>query len=598
MIKLRYTGDVVLQECKDINLEAIKSERLILNLESPIINASHRKIKDKITLFSNEKSLDFIKVLDPYLINLSNNHINDYGVESASYTVEMLEKNELNSFGVGFSNNNNNIKIDHEINLINVSYSNHTSDLTGNILFSSKHFIGPKEVDLKELNELRERYPNYIIVVSIHWGVEDISLPIPYIRELAKSISALDIDVIIGHHPHIIQPYEKIGNTHILYSLGNCFFPDVNFEFKGDVIRKKSLPHQKEGLIVDISYTSRQDLLLKFKKVINTGRVISVIEYDDLDEIDKTYYIKYMCIKAKYIYDLYSNDFFNRVLTKLKPIVLTFLSKYMRDEDYLKLVFKRSLGYPLNMKTPKTLNEKLQWTKLNKVDDLMVQCSDKVMVRNYVQLKIGNEYLIPLIKVFDDPNNIKFEDLPDFPFIIKSNHTSGTYQIIWNKNNVDINSLISKAVAWIDTDYSNLNKEYQYKRIKRKIIIEKLLIDNGEIPSDIKFTCISGKVEIIHVDSNKESVHCRNNYSRNWDPLDFNWPDNQGIPRGKLMDKPKNLNCLIDLAEKLATDFKFVRVDFYTVGDAIYFGELTFHPTSGLGTFSSYDLDLFYGDKL
>ena len=146
-------------------------------------------------------------------------------------------------------------------------------------------------------------------------------------------------------------------------------------------------------------------------------------------------------------------------------------------------------------------------------------------------------------------------------------------------------------------NYYIKTKEWQYKNIKPCIIVEKLLLDeNGDIPSDIKFSCINGKVEIIHVDSNKEVAHLRNHYSKEWEPLDFCWPSE--YQPNEIISKPNSLDLLISLAENLAKPFPFVRVDFYVNKNKIYFGELTFHPTSGYGTFSDIKYDHYYGKKL
>ncbi|MEZ8125995.1 ATP-grasp fold amidoligase family protein [Vibrio splendidus] len=275
---------------------------------------------------------------------------------------------------------------------------------------------------------------------------------------------------------------------------------------------------------------------------------------------------------------------------KLKPYLLT-------DKYYLATVFKHTFNRKVNFNDPLTLNEKLQWLKINDRRDLLTRCSDKIAVRDYITDKIGSSFLIPLEGVFERVEDITMESLPDYPFIIKANHTSGTFKIIRDKKNIDIVELQKECQLWLRKNYYIRTKEWQYKNIKPKILVEKLLLDEkGNIPSDLKFSCINGLVEMIHVDSNKEIKHLRNHYDSNWKHLNFRWPE-EYFP-GEITNKPDRLNELIELSEKLAVDFPFVRVDFYCLNDRIYFGELTFHPTSGFGKFYPEKYDYIYGRLL
>ena len=272
-------------------------------------------------------------------------------------------------------------------------------------------------------------------------------------------------------------------------------------------------------------------------------------------------------------------------------------AKIVPDALYLKWMFKKHVGYELNLNDPQTFNEKLQWLKLNDKREILTTCADKLKVREYIAEQIGSEYLIPLVNTYYNPADISIDSLPDYPFIIKANHTSGTFKIVRNKKELNILNLREKCSEWLKQNYYTKTKEWQYKNIKPSIIVEKLLLnEKNEIPSDLKFSCINGKVEIIHVDSNKEVVHLRNNYSRTWEPLDFCWPSE--YRPNTIIKKPEHLDLLIILAEKLAKPFPFVRVDFYVNKNRIYFGELTFHPTSGYGNFTPSEFDNIYGRLL
>ncbi|EOK5538195.1 TPA: hypothetical protein N5L54_001008 [Enterobacter kobei] len=277
---------------------------------------------------------------------------------------------------------------------------------------------------------------------------------------------------------------------------------------------------------------------------------------------------------------------------------LRLLKAYVLPEPlYLKMIFKKHLGYGLNLREPKSLNEKLQWLKLYYRKPLLTICADKIAVRDYIKKIIGEQYLIPLVYSTENPEELIDFEFPDYPFIIKANHDSGGYHIVRNKEEMKIKSIVSDAKKWLKSNHYSKSKEWQYKNIKPQIVVEKLLLDkDGRIPNDIKFTCINGRVEIVHVDSNKEIKHLRNNYTRDFNPLLINWPEEYS--RNDILPIPESFLIARDLAELLAKPFPFVRVDFYLMGSKIFFGELTFHPTSGFGRFSPSYYDYKYGSKL
>lgn len=272
-------------------------------------------------------------------------------------------------------------------------------------------------------------------------------------------------------------------------------------------------------------------------------------------------------------------------------------AQLLPDSIYLKMIFKKHLGYELNLKTPKTLNEKLQWLKLHYKSDMLTMCADKLAVREYISKELGDNYLIPLVYHTTRPDDLEKLQFPDFPFIIKANHNSGGIKIYRDKKDVNLPQLISECKLWLNNSHYQKTKEWQYKNIQPTILVEKLLLDSsGNIPNDIKFSCFNGKVEMIHIDSNKEIEHLRNNYTKDLKPLYIDWPSGYG--RNEYIDVFPQFSEVKSLAEKLAKPFPFVRVDFYVVDGVIYFGELTFHPTSGFGRFSPRYYDFKMGSKL
>ncbi len=234
------------------------------------------------------------------------------------------------------------------------------------------------------------------------------------------------------------------------------------------------------------------------------------------------------------------------------------------------------------MESPKTFNEKIQWLKLTDRTPLHTQCADKYAVRSYVKNKLGEEYLIPLVLQTEDVSDLVPENFPDYPFIIKTNHDSSGGLIVRNKSKINWVKARREFRNKLKNNYYYGLGEWQYKNIKPCLIAEKLLSDvNGNIPPDFKLFCFNGRVKLIQLDLDRETAHKRNMYDTQWNLLDFKYIYEQGpdYPR------PTSLDKMISLAEKIARDFIFVRVDFYNIGGKVYFGEITFHPESGAGKF-------------
>lgn len=267
---------------------------------------------------------------------------------------------------------------------------------------------------------------------------------------------------------------------------------------------------------------------------------------------------------------------------------------FIPDEKYIKYKFKKYFGYELNLENPKTFNEKLQWLKLNDRTKLHTICADKFLVREYIKEKIGEKYLIPLVFETTDVNKIIAEKMPEYPVIIKPNHSRGAF-IVKDKLNFNYTKIQKKLKDELKNNFYYRTREWQYKDIKPRVIVEKLLMDeNGNIPNDYKFLCMNGNVELIQIDANRLNEHKKTLYSKDWKKQNFEF----NFPIGDDIAKPETLDLMIKLAEILSKDFYFVRVDFYTIGKKVYFGELTFHPAGGFGWFKPKEQDLLLGEKL
>ncbi|MEQ8217989.1 MAG: ATP-grasp fold amidoligase family protein [Arenibacter sp.] len=295
----------------------------------------------------------------------------------------------------------------------------------------------------------------------------------------------------------------------------------------------------------------------------------------------------------------------------LKPIVEVYhfflFHKYLSDKDFIKKLYKKGHGVDINLENPKTLNEKINWLKLNYDKPLFNKIADKFAVREYVKEKIGEEYLVPLLFHSTSLKDIVPAKLPDMPFILKVNHNSSGGIMIKNKNeNVNWNQ-IQNTLRWNMADnYYWHSREKQYKNIKPRIIAEKLLIDSkgNSIPLDYKVHCFNGKARMIQVDMGRgTNNHCRNWYSTKWEREPYKWTANKGAgkftePSENDIEKPKSFDEMISQSEKLAKDFIYVRVDWYDIDGKLYFGELTLHHDGGLRPIEPGIWDLKLGEQL
>jgi hypothetical protein len=300
---------------------------------------------------------------------------------------------------------------------------------------------------------------------------------------------------------------------------------------------------------------------------------------------------------------LYTNSLCGEIIFYLPRKIYEFiLYRLISSSLFLKIRYREIFKLSLNLVNPCTFNEKIQWLKLNVRDDILRICSDKFKVREYVKEKIGDEFLIPLIISTERISYSDFAILPN-SFVIKSNNGSGNNLIVWNKETIIFEEIQKEIKKWKRNRHYYNTKEWQYKHIKHIYLVEKLLINEyGNVPSDIKLHCFNGKIEFIQVDIDRHTDHKRCFYDRNWKMLPFNLcMIEDGEPKikpGNQAKKPDNLSKMLEIAEKLSSDFIYVRIDLYDCNSKIYFGEMTFHHGSGFEQFRPNKYYKIYGDKL
>lgn len=251
-------------------------------------------------------------------------------------------------------------------------------------------------------------------------------------------------------------------------------------------------------------------------------------------------------------------------------------------------------GYRCNLKNPQTFNEKLQWLKLYYKKQEQTQLADKYEVRKYIKEKIGQEYLIPLLGVYDNFDDIDFDKLPS-EFVIKCSHDSGSVVICRDKTKLDIEQLKSKIDKRMELNCYYRSLEWPYKNIKPKIIIEKYMTDeNSDSLTDYKFYCFDGEPKFLYISTGLEdhSTAKISFVTLEWEFAKFQRNDYKLF--NKLPKKPIKFDEMIKIAKILSKGHKFIRVDLYQINGQIYFSELTFFPCSGYMPFndSRYDKEI------
>ncbi|MCL8608220.1 hypothetical protein NAB31_04445 [Proteus mirabilis] len=248
-----------------------------------------------------------------------------------------------------------------------------------------------------------------------------------------------------------------------------------------------------------------------------------------------------------------------------------------------------------NIFNPSSLTEKILKIKLDrggKRKELRKKISDRIKVRGYVEKNSPNCSLIKLLWHGTDFDKSVWDTLPQ-KFVIKANHGSKMVKIV-NKEYDCYNDISTICNIWLNTDYYKKGREWVYKDLDKLLIIEEYIEFSGEVPPDFKFFCLNGVVRFVQVDLDRYSGHSRNIYSADFNLLDVTYQ----FPKGYNIQKPTLFLEAKKIAEELAKNFDFIRVDLYILEERIYFGELTNFPGNCLESFSPYDFDLQMGKYL
>ena len=261
------------------------------------------------------------------------------------------------------------------------------------------------------------------------------------------------------------------------------------------------------------------------------------------------------------------------------------LKRFLPDVIFLKLMYRKVMRKKLNLKDPKTFNEKLQWLKLYDRKPEYTTMVDKAAVKNYVADKIGPEYIIPTLGVWDRFDDIDFDSLPD-QFVLKCTHDSGGLVICRDKNTLDRAAAKEKIEKSLARNYYLHAREWPYKNVKPRILAESYLEEESGDLRDYKFFCFNGEPKCALVCAQRytgDGVRM-SFYDPQWNQMSFHW---RYPPIETEVERPQELEKMLSFAKILSENIPFVRVDFYEVKGQVYFGELTFFPASGTAKFDS-----------
>lgn len=269
----------------------------------------------------------------------------------------------------------------------------------------------------------------------------------------------------------------------------------------------------------------------------------------------------------------------------------------MPDDEYCKKFYRARVGKELNLDNPQTFSEKLQWLKCYYHDPAYSRMVDKYEVKKYVAERIGEEYVLPALAVWDSVDDINIDNLPD-QFVLKCTHNSGAFAICTDKSSFDLNAAKEKLGKMMKLNYYWNNREWPYKNVKPRILAEPYLDTLGKPESvEYKITCADGKLcfaticgGIAHVEFEKRT---NDTYDENFQLMP--WYAYYKQSKNPVKEKPEHYDEIISLAEKLSEGIPSVRIDFYVHEDHVYFGEITFYTWGGFLKFTPDEWDLKLG---
>lgn len=282
------------------------------------------------------------------------------------------------------------------------------------------------------------------------------------------------------------------------------------------------------------------------------------------------------------------NSYLYRILKKLKVLP---------QKSFVKLHYKYQTGKTLNLDDPQDFNEKIQWLKIFYKPAILTQLVDKYNVRSYVSDRAGENYLNEVYGVYERPEDIDFNGLPE-RFVLKATHGYDMNLVVKDKEKLDVAKAVEITRKWLAINhYYRAGMEWAYKDIKPRLIAEKFMEEKGkDYINDYKFYCFDGVPRFLHVDLDRGSNHSVGYYDMEWQKLPF--LKKIHLIAEKDIPKPENFEEMVEVVRKLSADFPFVRVDLYNIEGKIVFGEMTFYPGDGRIEFEPEQYNKILGDYI
>lgn len=292
---------------------------------------------------------------------------------------------------------------------------------------------------------------------------------------------------------------------------------------------------------------------------------------------------------------------------KLQVLYIKIKVKLLGEVKWETRQFEHYQGYIPDLATPKTLNEKIAWLKINYMEDAFYKCCDKYLIHSYLIEKLGKDFAPKLLFVTQNPEDLSYENIGHFPCIIKTSNGSGTNLIVKSREQYPESQIkkIFKEFLTASDLHTATTLEHQYE-IKHPYIVVEELLNNGKggIPNDYKFLYINGKLEFIYCSIDRLGANVRHVYDSSWERLHFVWVQDADeatfnkYENSDSIEPPIHFEEMKTVAQLLAKDFPLVRIDFYETEDKIYIGEITLHHGSGHDRFYPKKFDDIYGEKL
>lgn len=295
----------------------------------------------------------------------------------------------------------------------------------------------------------------------------------------------------------------------------------------------------------------------------------------------------------KFIYYLFHQP------NKLLSILWRKVGFWVADEPYLKVQFRLLMGKKLNLKSPSTYSEKLQWLKLYDRRPEYITMVDKAAVKDYVAGIIGSEFIIPTLGVWEKPEDIDWDSLPN-QFVLKCTHDSGGLVICRDKAKLDKTGAINKLSKSLKQNYYKVWREWPYKNVPRRIIAEKYIapaLNQSDLP-DYKWYCFNGEPKYCQVIQDRSSKETIDFFDTEWNHQEFIGFNPKADNAEVKPERPDSLEQQINIARKLAKDKPYSRIDLYSIGDKLYFGEITLYPMSGMGQIRPEIYDTILGQMI